>query len=115
MLSSTEAEYIAGAHTTKEVVWLRRLLAELGLPNNDPTILHMDNQSTMAIAKNPQFHDWTKYIEVQHHFLCCKVKDREIGLEYVPTGDQVADALTKGLNQEKHNKFIREMGLCHPV
>jgi len=56
-LSSTEAKYISGAHAAKEVIWLRRLLSELGLPNHDPTILHMDSQSAMAIAKNPQFHD----------------------------------------------------------
>jgi len=114
-LSSTEAEYIAGVHATKEVVWLRQLLAELGLLDDDPTILHIDNQSAMAIAKNPQFYDRTKHIEVWHHFLCHKVEDGEIRLEYVPTGDQVADALIKGLNQEKHNKFAREMGLCHLV
>jgi len=63
-LSSTEAEYIAGVHATKEVVWLRQLLAELGLLDDDPTILHIDNQSAMAIAKNPQFYDRTKHIEV---------------------------------------------------
>ena len=56
-LSSTEAEYIAGAHTTKEVIWLRRLLTELGLHIDGPTTLLMDNQSAMKIVKNPQFHD----------------------------------------------------------
>ena len=58
---------------------------ELGLPDDDPTVLHMDNQSTMAIAKNPQFHDQTKHIEVRHHFLRRKVEDGEIELEYIPT------------------------------
>ena len=72
-LSSTEVEYITRAHTAKEVIWLRQLLAELGIPDHNPTTLHMDNQSTMAIAKNPQFHNQTKHIEVQHHFLQHKV------------------------------------------
>ena len=63
-LSSTEAEYIAGAHATKEAVWLRRLLTELGLDTNDLTTLQMDNQLAMKIAKNPQFHDRTKHIKV---------------------------------------------------
>jgi hypothetical protein len=114
-LSSTEAEYIAGAHAAKEVVWLRRLLNELGLPDDDPTVLQMDSQSAIAIAKNPQFHDRTKHIEVRHHFLRRKVEDGEIELDYIPTNDQVADALTKGLNREKHTRFAREMGLCRPV
>jgi hypothetical protein len=68
-LSSTEAEYISGAHTAKEAVWLRQLLSELGLDTSSPTILHIDNQSTIAIAKNPEFHDRMKHIDVRYHFL----------------------------------------------
>jgi len=97
-LLSTEAKYIMGAHATKEAIWLRQLLAELGLPDDDPTILQMDSQSAIAIAKNPQFHNRTKYIEVCHHFLCRQVEEEKIELDYVPTNDQVADTLTKGLN-----------------
>ena len=63
-LLSTEAEYIATLHATKEVVWLRRLLSKLGLNINSPTVLYVDNQSTIAIAHNPEFHDHTKHIEV---------------------------------------------------
>ncbi len=56
-LSSTKAKYIAGAHAAKEVVWLRQLLSELGLGTRHPTTLLIDNQSAIAIAKNPKFHD----------------------------------------------------------
>ena len=110
-LSSTEAEYIAGAHAAKEVVWLRRLLTELGLHIDGPTTLLMDNQSVMKIAKNPQFHDRTKHIEVWYHYLHQKVEDQEIELEYVPTGEQVADIITKGLAGDKHSKFSKGMGV----
>ena len=71
----------------------------------------MDNQSAIAIAKNPQFHNRTKHIEVRHHFLHHKVEEEEMQLEYIPTNEQVADTLTKGLNQEKHMRFMKEMGL----
>jgi hypothetical protein len=110
-LSSTEAEYIAGAHAAKEVVWLRRLLSELGAGTNDPTIVHMDNQSAMTIARNPEFHDRTKHIEVRYHFLRQKVESEELELEYIPTGEQIADVLTKGLCREKHLKFSEGMGI----
>jgi transposase InsO family protein len=110
-LSSTEAEYIAAAHAAKECIWLRRLLMELGLPPHSATPLHMDNQSAIAIARNPEFHDRTKHIEVRHHFLRQKVEGEEITLVYTPTGDQTADILTKGLSREKHEKFSRKMGL----
>ena len=110
-LSSTEAEYIAGAHAAKEVVWLRRLLSELGLTSDNSTTLLMDNQSAMTIARNPEFHDRTKHIEVRYHFLRVKVENGELELEYVPTGEQVADILTKGLGREKHLKFSEGMGI----
>jgi len=114
-LLSTEAKYIVGAHTTKKAIWLRWLLAEIGLPDDDPTILQMDSQSAIAIMKNPQFHNRTKHIEVRHHFLCRQVEEEKIELNYVPTNDQVADTLTKGLNWEKHMKFAKEMELGHLV
>lgn len=110
-LSSTEAEYIAGAHATKEAVWLRRLLADLGLDARSPTTLFIDNQSAIAIARNPEFHDRTKHIDIRHHFLRQKVEAEEVSLEYVPTNEQIADVLTKGLVREKHDRFSAGMGL----
>jgi hypothetical protein len=110
-LSSTEAEYIAGAHAAKEAVWLRQLLGELGVNTHHSTVLHMDNQSAIAIARNPEFHDRTKHIEIRHHFLRTKVEAGEIDLQFVPSKDQVADVLTKGLVREKHECFSKGMGL----
>jgi hypothetical protein len=111
-LSSTEAEYIATAHAAKEVIWLRRLLSELHQLLPSPTTLCIDNQSAIAIAKNPEFHDRTKHIKVHHHFLHQKVKQQELSLKYTPTNTQPADALTKGLTLKKHDRFVSEMGVC---
>jgi len=112
-LSSTKAEYITGAHTAKEAIWLRHLLTKLGLEINAPTFLHIDNQSAIAIAKNPKFHNCTKHIKIHHHFLHAKVEAGEIELLYIPTSNQIADILTKGLCKEKHWAFAHKMGLCH--
>ena len=110
-LSSTEAEYIASAHAVKEAIWLRCLLTEIGFPDYDPTTILMDNQSAMTIAKNSQFHNRTKHIDVCYHFLHNKVKSEEIELEYIPIGAQVANMLTKGLCSKKHMRFVMEMGV----
>ena len=96
-------------------MWLRRLFGEVGLPDDDPTALLMDNQSAIAIAKNPQFHDRTKHIEVRHHFIRDKIEQGELELEYIPTGEQVADVMTKALNWEKHSAFAKEMGVHRPA
>jgi hypothetical protein len=113
VLSSTEAKYITSAHTAKELIWLRELLTGLDLATNSPTTLLMDNQSAIAIAKNPTFHKCTKHIEVHYHFLKKMVEDGKIKLNYVPTMEQTADAMTKGLACEKHELFIGQMGLRH--
>ena len=96
-LSSTKAKYIAGAHTAKEAIWLGRLFMGLQQPSSFPIPLHIDNQSAIAIAKNPEFHDRTKHINIRYHFIRHKVESGDITLDYMPTNDQPADVLTKGL------------------
>ena len=67
-LSSIEVEYRAAYLATCEVIWIRRLLVELGFPQQQ-TVLATDNQSCIAIARNPVFHARTKHIEIQYHFV----------------------------------------------
>jgi len=104
-------EYITGVHAAKEAIWLRQLLSELGLDMSSPTALHIDNQLAIAITRNPEFHDHTKHINVCYYFLRQVVEDKSIKLEYIPTGDQVADALTKGLPPASYSKSREEMGI----
>jgi hypothetical protein len=110
-LSSTEFKYIAGAHAAKEATWLRQLLSNLGHGMSLPTLLHIDNQSTITITKNPEFHDRTKHIDIRYHYLRQKYESSEIALNYTPTHSQPADVLMKGLGCEKHDQFRFWMGM----
>jgi hypothetical protein len=109
-LSSTEAEYMAISHATREAIWLRTLLKELGYSQNTTTIFE-DNQSSIAIAKNPIHHARTKHIDIQHHFIWEKVETGELELIYIPTEEMRADALTKPLPYPKFSKLVSLMGL----
>nr|XP_016455406.1 PREDICTED: uncharacterized mitochondrial protein AtMg00810-like [Nicotiana tabacum] len=60
--SSTEAEYRSMTAVTSELVWLVRLLKELGLTVKEPVMLHCDSKAAMQIAANPVYHDRTKHI-----------------------------------------------------
>ena len=93
---------MAATAATKEAVWLRKLFDELDTVSSRPTMLLIDNQSAMALAKNAMFHDRTKHIAIRHHFIREKLDSGEIAVDYVPTSDQTADVLTKGLTREKH-------------
>ena len=110
-LSTAEAEYIALSSAAQETVWIRRLVTELGMEPEGPTTLMEDNQSAIAMAKNPQFHGRAKHIDIRHHFIREKVNGKEIQLVYCPTGDMVADMLTKGLNQHQLRNLMGRAGV----
>jgi hypothetical protein len=109
--SSTEAEYVTGALTTNEAIWLRRLLAELDQIQSEATHLKTDNEGSIALARNPVFHKATKHIEVRYHHMRYSFESGLILPIHVFTDEQVADVLTKPLPREKHERFAREMGL----
>ena len=77
-LSSTEAEYMALTHATKETVWLRAFLGELGFHQGDPSLLFEDNQSCIALAKNLVHHARMKHIDIWHHYIWEKLESGEI-------------------------------------
>ncbi|UYV80029.1 hypothetical protein LAZ67_18001468 [Cordylochernes scorpioides] len=74
-LSTTESEYIAACAATKEMVWLRRLLKDIGIKMDRPTVLNMDNQAAIKLVQNPEFHKRTKHIDVRYHYIRTKQED----------------------------------------
>ena len=67
--SSTEAKYRALAATTAELIWLRWLLQDLDVNCSTATKLHCDNRSAIQIVYNDVFHERTKHIEIDYHFI----------------------------------------------
>ena len=110
-LSSMEAEYMALCQAVKESVWMVDFLRDLGILIHDIMVVNSDNQGAIALAKNPVFHDHLKHIDIQFHFTCKLVKNRRIGLNYVPMQEMVADILTKALPHAQHKYLAREVGL----
>ncbi|XP_040972435.1 uncharacterized protein [Gossypium hirsutum] len=65
----TEAEYIAAAGAVNQAIWLRKLLYDLNETQDEATEIWVDNQSAVAIAKNPVFHGKTKHFKIKLHFV----------------------------------------------
>jgi hypothetical protein len=102
---------MATMHAGKEALWLRNFMQEIGVAQDSPMPLYVDNQLAITLSKNPELHSWMKHIGMYYHFICDHVESSEIELLYVPTGDQIADALTKGLTKVKLDKFGSGIGL----
>ncbi|CAI7845381.1 unnamed protein product, partial [Closterium sp. NIES-53] len=109
-LSSCETEYMALHHGAKEVVWLRRLLEEIGVCQKEPTVILCDNELAVKLAKNACLHGLTKHIRPKWHWVR-RLLDKEVLLEIVKTHQQAADILTKRLAESEHWKGMKLAGM----
>jgi hypothetical protein len=116
-LSSTESEYVALTHASKEALWLRKLHSELHFffdtLISDPTTLHCDNQGAITLSKESMFHMRTKHIDTRYHFIRYLISSNQISVPYCPTEDMIADIFTKALARTKFQHFRNLLGLSH--
>eukprot|EP00253_Pinus_taeda_P011503 PITA_11503 len=106
-LSTAEAEYVAATAAACQAVWMRRMLRSLGQEQAKATVIFCDNSSAIALLKNSVFHKRTKHIDTRFHYIRELVNNGEIVLEHCRTQEQVADILTKPLDQ-KIFEFLRK-------
>jgi hypothetical protein len=85
------------ANTTTELLWIRALFQELGIKHSSTPTLRCDNIGATYMSVNPVFHARTKHVEIDFHFVKDRVADKSLVVRFVPSLDQIADALTKPL------------------
>jgi hypothetical protein len=126
--SSCEAEYMAASRAVREGKWLRHLLSDMGYldlttkhfgkfcdqdfakmrlsslvdPNEKPYTCMCDNMGAVAISRNAVLHKRSKHIEVAYHIVRRETKDGHVVFIFIPTGENIADLMTKGLNKSTH-------------
>lgn len=111
--SSSEAELRALAQGVCELIWIKRILRELKLQRTEPLKLYCDNKSAINIAHNPVHHDRTKHVEIDRHFIKEKIEGKELCVVYIPSKQQQADILTKGLSKESFNELVCKLGMSN--
>ncbi|KAL5758668.1 hypothetical protein ACOSP7_021279 [Xanthoceras sorbifolium] len=110
--STAEAELIAATATVNQALWLRKILIDLNLEQEENTEILVDNQAAIAISQNPVFHGKTKHFNIKLFFLRDIQKDGAIILVYCKTEDQVADLFTKPLPVGKFEFLRTKLGVC---
>ena len=111
--SSAEAEYRAMAHTACELSWLKNLLKELSIEVKSPSVMFCENQAAIYIARNPVFHERTKHIEVDCHFIRESVMAGEIVTPHIKSEDQVGDIFTKAVHKGIFQYLCSKLGIIN--
>ena len=115
-LSSAEAKYRSMRAVTAELAWLTRILSEFQVPAILSISVKSDSLAAIYIAKNPVFHEKTKHIELDCHYVREKLLEGLISLPYTRTNEQLADIFTKPLPRQQHQHLLGKLGVSsyHP-
>jgi len=109
-LSSTEAEYMALSDTSRQILWMRSLLEEIGY-SIKAIPLNGDNQGAIFMASNPVQEKRIKHIDIRYHFIHQVVSDGKVVLYYIEGDKNPADMFTKNLGHLKFLQFRGQLGL----
>nr|XP_020168146.1 uncharacterized mitochondrial protein AtMg00810-like [Aegilops tauschii subsp. strangulata] len=113
--SSAEAEYRAVANVVAECSWLRQLLHELLCPVDKATVVYCDNVFAVYLSAHPVHHRRTKHIELDIHFVRDQVALGHVRVLHVPTSQQFADIMTKGLSTTSFEEFRSSLCVSNGV
>ncbi|KAJ4808000.1 Retroelement pol polyprotein-like [Rhynchospora pubera] len=111
--SSAEAEYRSMANATSELLWLKSFLQSLDVIHSQPMKLSCDSQAALHIATNPVFHERTKHIELDCHFVRDQIRTKCIVAVYTRSSEQLADLFTKALGKQQFNYLLSKLGICN--
>ena len=109
--STTEAEYVQASDGTKEIVWVRNLLTDMGVKIEGPTVLYEDNNGCIAMTENPLHHKRTKHIDISYHYTRDMVENEIVVLKKVSSEEQLADILTKPLGKVAFQRLVKGLNM----
>ena len=77
------------------------------------TTIHIDNESTICIVKNPVYHSKTKHIEIRHHFIRDSFEKKLINVQKIHTDNTVVDLLTKAFDVSWFNFLVANIRMLN--
>ena len=108
--SSCEAEYIALNEGGAEIIWLRKLLTELGLQDSTkPSKVWVDNLPAIQLAKHQMVKHRTKHIKLKYDWIREQIEEGSLNVTHRNTKENLADLFTKNLPRVTFEKFISQI------
>jgi hypothetical protein len=112
-LSTAETEYIEATRCCTQILWMKKTLTDIHGEYDEPIPISCDNTSTIRISKNPVMNSKMKHIPIKYHFLREHAVEKNIGVEYVGTKEQVASIFTKSLPQESFEYLCQTQSIFY--
>jgi len=109
--STAESEYYSLCECSKQCVWLKNIMNELN-QNIQSINIYVDNKATIQISKNNIINIKSKHIDIRYHFIRELIKKETIKITYIRSKENLADGLTKYLNNNALTYF-RNNTLIH--
>ena len=110
--STAEVEFIAAITVANQEMWLKKLMDDLHVHQEDNIEIFVDNQATLAISQNPIFHGRTKHVKVKYCFLREVQKSGEVKMVYCSSENQLADIFTKSFHVGRFETLRDMLGVC---
>ncbi len=108
-------DYMAGEYA-KQDQWAAQICRDLGVSecvngNGQTVQMFGDNQGAIALVKNPHLHERSKHIDICYHFIRDLTEQKKLEIEYIPTAEMIADAMTKPLTRVSFERFKGQLGV----
>ncbi|KAJ5642646.1 hypothetical protein N7490_006646 [Penicillium lividum] len=111
--STTEAELLGLSDAGRSLQWWDRLFGRIGFKYPEGLTIECDNRRTVDLinAEDTPFDTKLRHVDIHGHWLRQEVKEGRVRIKWVPTSQMLADGLTKMLPRQKHEAFVRMLGL----
>ena len=90
----------------REAAWIREFLTEIGELLEEAIPIRVDNEAAIVWVTKETTPPQKRYVSVAYHYVNEQIAEGKISVEYVPSGENAADGLTKALERVKHQEFV---------
>ena len=96
-LSSTEAEFYALADAGKATLYMRSVLCDLYMNQDQPTVIYEDNRGCLKMTQALKPTKRTRHVDTRYFAILDWVQTDQVEIKKIDTSDNAADVLTKAL------------------